>query len=108
MADANDPAGYSRQAERGPERIRGTFTDPISTEILQTVKAGRRGRLGGDGWSATTVRNNSQRFRILHTAFRNRNDLSNRLFGLSIDEINDLIDELIDSTRHNGTCLQRG
>lgn len=105
MADANDPAGYSRQAEREPERIRSTFTDPISTEILQTVKAGRRGRLDGDGWSATTVRTNSQRFRILHTTLRN--GLSNRLFGLSIDEINDLIDELIDSTRHDGTRLQR-
>lgn len=73
MADATDPGGYEWRAEQQVERVKKQVRDENQTDILQTIRRGRRGEIESpkpnqekkDAWEAGTVRNNARNLRIL-------------------------------------------
>lgn len=76
MPDGSDPGRAERYAEREIERIRRQVPAPNKTDILHTIREGRRGKISSpkprqntkDSWSHRTVQNNARKLRDLAAA----------------------------------------
>ena len=73
MPDGSDPGRVERYAEREIERIRRQVPDPNKTDILHTLRKGRRGNITSpkprqntkSAWTERTVQNNARKLRDL-------------------------------------------
>lgn len=73
MPDGSDPGRVERYTDRQVERVRLQVPDPNKTDILKTIRKGRRGNIPSPkrnqrtktDWDKQTVRNNARNLRIL-------------------------------------------
>lgn len=73
MPDGSDPGRVERYTDRQDERVRQTVHEPNRSDILKTIRKGRRGNIPSPkpnqrtkpSWSKATVRNNARDLRIL-------------------------------------------
>lgn len=73
MPDGSDPGRAERYAEREVERIRRQVPEPNRTDIIHTIRKGRRGNIPSpkprqdtkDAWTHRTVQNNARKIRDL-------------------------------------------
>jgi hypothetical protein len=115
MADATDPGGYEHRAERQLERVHRQVGDANRSEILHTVRKGKRGTIPSPNpnqmhktaWEPGTVRNNARNLRHLagemegldaaeHEGLEwdgtdGRSGYPDRILDLDADGLNDLI-----------------
>jgi predicted flap endonuclease-1-like 5' DNA nuclease len=118
MPDGSDPGRVEHYTDRQVERVRRTVREPNRSDILQTIRRGRRGNVPSPkpnqrtkpAWSTATIRNNARTLRILAgvlqgldeaeyegTTWRGREgraDYPDRLLALSPARVTDLIAEL--------------
>lgn len=73
MPDGSDPGRVKRYTDRQVERVRRCVREPNRSDILKTLRRGRRGNIPSPKpnqrtkppWSKATVRNNARTLRIL-------------------------------------------
>ena len=73
MPDGSDPGRVERYTNRQVERVRQTVHEPNRSDILQTIRKGKRGNILSlkpnqrtkPSWSKATIRNNARGLRIL-------------------------------------------
>lgn len=118
MPDGSDPGRVKRYVERQVERVRLQVNDPNKTDILKTIRKGRRGSIPSPkrnrrtkpSWGQQTVRNNARNLRILAGQIQGleqveyegttwsgadgRDDYPDRLLDLDPEEVTELIAEM--------------
>jgi integrase/endogenous inhibitor of DNA gyrase (YacG/DUF329 family) len=118
MPDGSDPGRVERYTDRQVERVRQSVREPNRSDILQTIRRGRRGNIPSPkpnqrtkpAWSKGTVRNNARNLRILAGQLQGldeveyegatwrgregRADYPDRLLGCSPEQVTELIAEL--------------
>ncbi|WP_165383955.1 site-specific integrase [Natrinema altunense] len=118
MPDGSDPGRVERYVERQVERVRLQVSKPNQTDIIKTIRKGRRGNIPSPkrnrkdkpAWSKQTVRNNARNLRILAgqteglekvkyegTKWKGRegrDDYPDRLLDLEPDEVTNLIEDM--------------
>jgi len=118
MPDGSDPGRVERYTDRQVERVRRTVHEPNRSDILKTIRKGKRGNVPSPkpnqrtkpSWSKATVRNNARDLRILAGQLQGleevtyegtkwkdregRDDYPDRLLDLSPEQVTDLITEL--------------
>jgi len=73
MPDGSDPGRVERYTDRQVGRVRQTVHDPNRSDILKTIRKGKRGNIPSPkpnqgtkrSWSKATIRNNARDLRIL-------------------------------------------
>jgi len=114
MPDGSDPGRVERYVERQESRVRLQVSDPNKTDILKTIRKGRRGSIPSPkrnrntkpSWGAQTVRNNIRNLRILAGVLDGleeaeyegitwgsvdgRDDYPDRILDLSPDQVTEL------------------
>jgi hypothetical protein len=73
MPDGSDPGRVEKYTDRQVERVRRCVCEPTRSDILKTIRLGRRGNIPSPkpnqrtkpGWSKATIRNNARDLRIL-------------------------------------------
>ena len=118
MPDGSDPGRVEEYTDRQVERVRQCVREPNRTEILQTIRKGKRGNITSPkpnqqtktSWANGTVRNNARTLRILAgqlqgldeyeyegTTWRGcegRDDYPDRLLDLTPEQATELITEM--------------
>jgi len=73
MPDGSNPGRVAHYTDRQVTRVRETVREPNRSDILQTIRKGKRGNIASPkpnqrtkpSWSKATVRNNARDLRIL-------------------------------------------
>lgn len=118
MPDGSDPGRVEKYTDRQVERVRRCVREPNRSDILKTIRLGRRGNIPSPkpnqrtkpGWSKATIRNNARDLRILAGQLQGldeevyegttwagregRDDYPDRLLDLSPEQVTELIAEM--------------
>jgi integrase/endogenous inhibitor of DNA gyrase (YacG/DUF329 family) len=118
MPDGSDPGRVEKYTDRQIERVRRCVREPNRSDILKTVRQGRRGNILSPkpnqrtkpAWSKATIRNNARDLRILAGQLQGldeavyegttwagregREDYPDRLLDLSPEQVTELIAEM--------------
>jgi integrase/endogenous inhibitor of DNA gyrase (YacG/DUF329 family) len=118
MPSGSDPGRVEKYTDRQVERVRRTVREPNRSDILKTVRKGRRGNIASPkpnqrtkpSWSKATIRNNARDLRILAGQLQGldeeeyegttwqgregREDYPDRLLDLTPEQVTELITEM--------------
>lgn len=118
MPDGNDPGRIDRYTDRQVERVRRCVPEPNRSDILKTIRKGRRGHIPSPkpneqtkpAWGKQTIRNNARNLRILAGELaglnsaeydgvewdrkKGRDNWPDRILNLSPQNVNDFITTL--------------